>query len=90
MVLVFLPIVGFFIYLFLGRSLKEKNFYQLTEEEQNSIASEVDQQLVAKQLQELFLKDIELSSELTPERYQERALLIKFKEGISRLLSPIL
>ncbi|MFD1927901.1 cardiolipin synthase [Sporosarcina siberiensis] len=45
---------------------------------------------VAKQLQELFLKDIELSSELTPERYEERSLLIKFKEGISRLLSPIL
>lgn len=45
---------------------------------------------VAKQLHELFLKDIKVSSELTPERYAERSLLIKFKEGISRLLSPVL
>ncbi|VDG98430.1 Cardiolipin synthase [Lysinibacillus sphaericus] len=45
---------------------------------------------VAKQLHELFLKDIEVSSELTPERYAERSLFIKFKEGISRLLSPVL
>lgn len=45
---------------------------------------------VAKQLHKLFLKDMEVSSELTPERYAERSLLIKFKEGISRLLSPVL
>lgn len=48
-----------------------------------------DQQVAAK-LEELFLKDCLLSSELTPERYRERSLLIKLKEGISRLLSPIL
>lgn len=45
---------------------------------------------VAMQLHQLFLKDIEVSSELTSERYAERSLLIKFKEGISRLLSPVL
>ncbi len=45
---------------------------------------------IAGQLQELFLKDTEISTELTAERYAERSLLIKFKEGISRLLSPVL
>ncbi|GKV66529.1 MULTISPECIES: cardiolipin synthase [unclassified Sporosarcina] len=45
---------------------------------------------VAKQLQNLFLQDIELSSELTAGRYAERSLWIRFKQGISRLLSPVL
>lgn len=45
---------------------------------------------VAAQLEDLFLQDSLLSSELTPERYKERSLMIKLKEGISRLLSPIL
>ncbi|MHA6261019.1 cardiolipin synthase [Sporosarcina sp. CAU 1771] len=45
---------------------------------------------VANQLHSLFLHDSELSSELTPERYAERSLVIRFKEGISRLLSPVL
>lgn len=45
---------------------------------------------VAAQLEDLFLQDSLLSSGLTPERYKERSLMIKLKEGISRLLSPIL
>ncbi|ARD49707.1 cardiolipin synthase [Sporosarcina sp. P33] len=45
---------------------------------------------VAEQLADLFRKDTALSSELTREMYMERSLLIKFKQGISRLLSPIL
>lgn len=45
---------------------------------------------IAQQLHHLFLEDIDVSSELTPERYAKRSLLIKFKEGISRLLSPVL
>ncbi|WNS44101.1 cardiolipin synthase [Paenibacillus sp. MMS20-IR301] len=45
---------------------------------------------ITAQLEDLFLKDSLLSSELTLERYRERSLLIKLKEGISRLLSPIL
>ncbi|WFA86923.1 cardiolipin synthase [Paenibacillus sp. FSL K6-1122] len=45
---------------------------------------------VAKQLQELFHQDSQLSTELTSDRYRNRSLIIKFKEGISRLLSPIL
>ncbi len=45
---------------------------------------------VAKQLNEMFQNDSDMSSELTLERYKERSLIIKLKEGISRLLSPIL
>ncbi|MBB5172766.1 cardiolipin synthase [Texcoconibacillus texcoconensis] len=48
-----------------------------------------DQQ-VAADLHEMFLEDREVCSELTLERYQKRPLFIKFKEAISRLLSPIL
>ncbi|AVQ33505.1 cardiolipin synthase [Staphylococcus muscae] len=45
---------------------------------------------VAKQVRESFEKDLEVSSELTKERYHSRGLGIKFKEAISQLLSPIL
>ncbi|MDQ0208698.1 cardiolipin synthase [Alkalicoccobacillus murimartini] len=45
---------------------------------------------VAMPLQEMFHKDSHVSTELTIEKYKERSLKIKFKEGISRLLSPIL
>ncbi|AXI00761.1 cardiolipin synthase [Sporosarcina sp. PTS2304] len=45
---------------------------------------------IAKELYTLFEQDVKHSSELTPERYSERSLWIKFKEGISRLLSPVL
>ncbi|MFD1905234.1 hypothetical protein ACFSQ7_16090 [Paenibacillus rhizoplanae] len=37
-----------------------------------------------------FLNDVRLCSELTAKRYAQRSLVIKLKEGISRLLSPIL
>lgn len=45
---------------------------------------------VAKELHELFERDSELCSELTLKRYRRRSAFIKFKEAISRLLSPIL
>ena len=45
---------------------------------------------IVKQLKDMFDKDVEVCTELTLERYKERSLLIKFKEDISRLLSPIL
>ncbi|PGM49373.1 cardiolipin synthase [Bacillus sp. AFS053548] len=44
----------------------------------------------ASELQNLFLLDSNHSSELTIEKYQERSVIIKLKEAISRLLSPIL
>ncbi|MEK3792287.1 cardiolipin synthase [Paenibacillus sp. FSL R7-0204] len=45
---------------------------------------------IAEQLQDIFLNDVRLCSELTVKRYAQRSLVIKLKEGISRLLSPIL
>ncbi len=42
------------------------------------------------QLALTFEEDIKLSSEFTLELYEQRSLWIKFKESISRLLSPIL
>lgn len=38
----------------------------------------------------IFLEDMKQSTELTYEAYQKRPIKIKFKESISRLLSPIL
>lgn len=45
---------------------------------------------IAKQLTDAFEKDLQLSAELTEEHYKQRSLWIRFKESISRLLSPIL
>ncbi|MGW7977351.1 cardiolipin synthase [Staphylococcus xylosus] len=45
---------------------------------------------IAKELRFAFEKDLEVSYRLTKEIYEQRSLWIKFKEGISRLLSPIL
>lgn len=42
------------------------------------------------ELAELFEQDMRLSSELTLEMYNERSRMIKIKESISRLVSPIL
>lgn len=47
-------------------------------------------QETATTLCQIFLEDIVLSKELTPELYQNRSHYIRFKESISRLLSPIL
>lgn len=45
---------------------------------------------IAHQLAEIFEQDILDCSELTAEAYNNRTTVIKFKESISRLLSPIL
>lgn len=45
---------------------------------------------IAQQIVDIFLKDIELSTQMTRKLYQKRSLGIRFKESISRLLSPIL
>lgn len=46
--------------------------------------------IISHELAEIFEKDIQDCTELTLEKYENRPLLIKFKESISRLLSPIL
>jgi cardiolipin synthase A/B len=45
---------------------------------------------LSRELGSIFLKDIHLCRELTMEDYLKRPLWIRFKESISRLLSPIL
>ncbi|WP_270179189.1 cardiolipin synthase [Alkalihalobacillus sp. CinArs1] len=45
---------------------------------------------IAKQLEKTFLEDMSKSDELTAEGYYDRSTWIRFKESISRLLSPIL
>jgi cardiolipin synthase len=45
---------------------------------------------ISSSLTESFYKDMVVSKELTLEAYQQRSLKIRFKESISRLLSPIL
>lgn len=41
-------------------------------------------------LEELFLEDLKVCKEITPEIYEERNLIIRIKEQGSRLLSPLL
>ncbi|MEK3887963.1 cardiolipin synthase [Bacillus sp. FSL K6-3431] len=48
-----------------------------------------DEELVGE-LVDIFNKDMEQSKELTLEEYQKRPLYIRFKESVSRLLSPVL
>ena len=45
---------------------------------------------IAHRLAEIFEQDIMDCSELTKDIYDNRSNLVKFKESISRLLSPIL
>lgn len=47
-------------------------------------------QAFAQQLSEAFIRDLEYASELTPHLYHQRSRLIRFKESVSRLFSPIL
>lgn len=44
----------------------------------------------ASELHAMFEEDVANSEELTWEKYEQRSLYIRFKESISRLLSPIL
>ncbi|MCM3714761.1 cardiolipin synthase [Alkalihalobacillus oceani] len=55
--------------------------------EVNAFLYDVD---VAQKLVTYFEKDIHFSTELTQAKYNERSKIIRFKESISRLLSPIL
>ena len=45
---------------------------------------------IAEELELLFLSDVADSALLTREKYAARPRMIRFKESISRLLSPIL
>ncbi|WP_249869383.1 cardiolipin synthase [Oceanobacillus saliphilus] len=45
---------------------------------------------LAEQMVEDFNKDIKLSTQMTKKLYEQRSLGIRFKESISRLISPVL
>jgi len=45
---------------------------------------------IARQLVDEFKRDISLSTQMTDKLYAKRSLIIRFKESVSRLLSPIL
>lgn len=55
--------------------------------EVNAIVYDEDK---AKQMVEFFKQDVEQSKLLTKNKYQSRGLFIRFREQISRLLSPLL
>ena len=44
----------------------------------------------AQQLHGNFLEDLTVSLQLTKERYEQRSAWIRFKEGVARLISPML
>ena len=44
----------------------------------------------AKEMTDIFKKDLLLSKKITKDNYSSRSLIIRFKEQISRLLSPLL
>lgn len=45
---------------------------------------------VTKQLEDIFLKDLGKCTEITPYDYSRRSLIVRMKEQVSRLLSPIM
>ena len=55
--------------------------------EVNAFIYDVD---IAQKLVTVFQEDIKLSTQMTKSLYARRSLGIKFKESVSRLLSPIL
>jgi cardiolipin synthase len=46
--------------------------------------------VISKKLSDAFRQDLDVSLELTMEDYLQRSNVIKFKESISRLLTPVL
>lgn len=45
---------------------------------------------ITKQLEEAFHEDVKLSTQMTKKLYEKRSTGIRFKEAISRLISPVL
>ena len=41
-------------------------------------------------LEQIFINDLSYCREITKETYKDRSLVIKFKESVSRLVSPLL
>ena len=45
---------------------------------------------MASQVRKAFFDDSKVSQPLTKEKYEQRGTIIKFKEGLARLISPLL
>ncbi len=45
---------------------------------------------ITKELADMFHEDLNVCVEMTKESYESRSLWVKFKESVSRMLSPIL
>ncbi len=45
---------------------------------------------IAQKLRNDFIKDLKLSRALTLERYEQRSKIVRFKEGLARLIAPML
>lgn len=45
---------------------------------------------VNREMTKAFMDDLKVSKEITIEEYEKRSIIVKFKESVSRLLSPIL
>lgn len=65
LILFFLPIIGFIIYLFLGRQLKSDNFYNLSQDEQS-----YQKQHVERQIEQMEKKEAE-GKTLVGEKYEQ-------------------
>ncbi|MFB7142105.1 cardiolipin synthase [Gottfriedia sp. NPDC056225] len=61
MILLFIPIVGFLLYLFLGRQLKQKNFYHLSNKERSYLQLAVTNQANQIHNDQRFIQDELLS-----------------------------
>lgn len=44
----------------------------------------------AHHLRQDFMKDLQFSAELTLEKYEKRSYFVRFKEGLARLIAPML
>lgn len=45
---------------------------------------------ISQKLRDDFMEDLKVSKKLTMEIYEERSMLVRFKEGLARLISPML
>src|SRR4051812_47752379 len=58
LILYFIPILGFIVYLFFGRQLKQKNFYHLSSAERGYLQSATDEQLEQLKMSRWYHNDL--------------------------------
>ena len=68
-----------------GEKKKEKG--GSSQDQANVVIYDYD---ISQKLRNDFMKDLKLSRPLTLERYEERSKMIRFKEGLARLIAPML